>query len=74
MRALLDQMAQAMTTQTQVATIQAQSMMAQANREIETSVNKNSSSMDLHLRDFTRMNPPMLYGSKIIEEPQYFLH
>ena len=62
-----------MSSKSQVVTTQVQAMMAQANREIGTSVNKNSSSMDLHLRDFTRMNPPMFYGSKVNEDHQYFL-
>ena len=62
-----------MATQSQVVTTQAQSMMAQANWEIETSMNKNCSKMDSHLRDFTRMNPLMFYGSKVNEDPQYFI-
>ena len=48
-----------MATQSQVITTQAQAMMAQADREIGTPMNKNSSTMDSHLRDFSRMNPPM---------------
>ena len=62
-----------MATQSQVVTTEAQAMMAQANRQIETSVDKNCSTMDSHLRDFNRMNPPVFYGSKVNEDPQYFL-
>ncbi|TMX03758.1 hypothetical protein EJD97_014376 [Solanum chilense] len=62
---------QVMATQSQVVTTQAQAMMAQANQEIGTPMNKNSSTMDLHLRDFTRMNPPKFYWSKVNEDPQY---
>ena len=29
--------------------------------------------MASHLRDFTRMNPPMYFGSKVDEDPQDFL-
>ena len=29
--------------------------------------------MARRLRDFTRMNPPMYFGSKIDEDPKYFL-
>ena len=38
---------QVMATQSQFVTTQAQAMMAQANRVIETPVNKNSSTMDI---------------------------
>ena len=49
-----------MATQSQVITTQAQAMMARADREIGTPVNKNYSTMASHLKDFSRMNPPML--------------
>lgn len=62
-----------MATHSQVVTIQNQVMMAQSNREIGTHLNKNSSTMASHLRYFTRMNPPMFYGSKVNEERQYIL-
>ena len=64
---------QVISTQCRFVTTQAQAMMAQANREIGNSVNKISSSMDSHLRDFTRMNPPMFCGSKVNEDPQYII-
>ena len=46
--------------------------MAQANWEIGTPLNKNSSTMASHFRDFTRTNPPMFYGSKVNDDHQYF--
>ena len=33
-------------------------------------VNPNFSTTDLCIRDFTRMNPPIFYGSKVEEDPQ----
>ena len=62
-----------MATQSQVITTQTQVVMAQSNWEIGTHLNKNSSTMTSHLRDFTRMNPPMFYGSKVTEDRQYIL-
>ena len=61
-------MIQVMATQSQVVTTQSQAMMAQSIKEIRTPVNKNSSTMDSHLRDFTRMNSPKYYWSKVNED------
>ena len=36
-------------------------------------VNPNFSTTDLCIRDFTRMNPPIFYGSKVEEDPQGFI-
>ncbi|XP_069154426.1 uncharacterized protein [Solanum lycopersicum] len=66
-------MAQAMTTQAQVATIQSQAMTAQANREVAPRVYQQVSTMASRLRDFTRINPPTFYGSKVDEDPHEFL-
>ncbi|TMW92517.1 hypothetical protein EJD97_012944 [Solanum chilense] len=55
------------------AVVPLQDMMAQANWEIGTPVNKNSSTMASHFRGFTIMNPPMFYWSKVNEDHQYFL-
>ena len=51
-RASLLQMDQDITTQ-------AQSIMFQANREVLPQENQHVITMATHLRDFTRMNPPM---------------
>ena len=49
-----------MTNQSQTVATQ-----AQANREVE-----HGSTMTSRLRDFTTMNPPMFYGSKMNEDPK----
>ena len=66
-------MTQAITTQDQVATLQAQFMTAQANREVVPRANKQVSTMASRLRDFTWMNPPTFYGSRVDEYPQEFI-
>ena len=48
-------------------------MMAQVNREVLPRENQHASTMATHLRDFTRINPPMYFGSKVDEDPQDFL-
>ena len=72
-RAILARMAQAMTTQAQVATVQIQATTSQANREVALRVHQQVSIMASPLRDFTRMNPPTFYGSKVDEYPQEFI-
>ncbi|XP_069147184.1 uncharacterized protein [Solanum lycopersicum] len=67
------QMAQAITTQAQDVTTQAQSMTSQANREVVPRANQHIGTMASYLRDFTRMNPPTFYGSKVEEHPQEFI-
>ncbi|TMX05330.1 hypothetical protein EJD97_024530 [Solanum chilense] len=64
MRDILDQMAQAMTTQAQPATVQDQALTAQANRDVAPRLHQQVTTMASCLRDFTRMNPPTFYGSK----------
>ena len=59
-----------MTTQAEVVAFQDQAMEAQANRVIRPHVKQNASTATSRLRDFTRMNPPMFYESKLNEDPQ----
>lgn len=63
-------LAKYLTTQEQVVATQDQAMSIQANREVGPQVQQNSSTTASHLRDFTRMNPHMLYRSKVNELPQ----
>uniref|UniRef100_M1BW26 Polyprotein n=1 Tax=Solanum tuberosum TaxID=4113 RepID=M1BW26_SOLTU len=72
-REALQTLTQLMTTQTQVVTIQGQAITAQANRDVGPWVNPNVSTMTSRLRDFTRMNPPMFFGSKVNEDPLEFV-
>ena len=55
------QMAQDITTQ-------AQAITTQANREVVPPENQHASTMASRLRNFTRLNPLMFYGSKVDEE------
>ncbi|TMW85548.1 hypothetical protein EJD97_022970 [Solanum chilense] len=48
-------------------------MTAQANRQVVPRENQHMSTMVSRLRDFTRMNPPTLYRSKVDEDPQEFI-
>ena len=65
-RATLFQMAQAITTQAQAITVQ-------ANMEIIPREKQHASTMASRLRDFTTMNPPSFLGSKVNEDTQDFL-
>ena len=66
MRAALVQMAQDITTQ-------ANSIIAQATRQGDPRGNLHASTMASRLRDFTRMNPPVYFESRTIEDPQEFV-
>ena len=48
----------------------AQAMTADENREAITRADQQVATMAYHLRDFTRINPPTFYGSKVEEEPK----
>ena len=53
--------------------VQAQAMTTQANRDVAPRPHQQVTTMASNLRDFTRMNPPTFYGSKVDEDPQEFL-
>ena len=65
-RAPMLQMAEDITTQDQDVTIQ-------DNREVVTRENQHASTMARRLRDFTKINPPIFFRSKVDEDPQDLL-
>lgn len=64
-RSSLFKMSQAITTH-------AQAITTQANREVVPRENHASTSASF-LRDFTRINPPLYFGSKVDEDPKDIL-
>ena len=48
-------------------------MMFIENREVVPRPNQHVGTMASHLREFTRMNPPTFYGSKVEEDPHEFI-
>ena len=64
----------AITTQAQAATTKSQAMTAQANRQVVPRPNNQVSTMTFHLRNFTMINPPTFYGSKVEEDPQELIN
>ena len=66
-------MDQGITTQAQSINTQAQGMTARANREVVPQANKHVCTIAFNYRDFKRMNPPTLYGSKVEKDPQEFI-
>ena len=59
-------MAYAITTQTQA-------IMIEDNEEVVPRENQHSITMATRLRDFTQINPHMLFGFKLDKDHQYFL-
>ncbi|WMV08905.1 hypothetical protein MTR67_002290 [Solanum verrucosum] len=51
----------------------ARAMTTQENRDVRPRVNAIENIVALRLRDFTRMNPPTFFGSKVEEDPQNFI-
>ena len=51
----------------------AQDMTTHVTRDIVPRVNALESTITSRLRDFVRMNPPILLDSKVGEDPQEFL-
>ena len=62
-----------MTTKAQAVATQAQTMAAQANKEVGSHGQPNTITMASHLRDFTQMNSPMFFGSKVNEDYEAFI-
>jgi len=52
----------------------AQSMTAQANWKVVVHVNPNVGTVISRVREFTRINPQDLHGSKVDEDPQEFIN
>ena len=70
MRNILAQMDKEMPSQAQAATVQAQSMMAQANRDTALHSHQQVTSMTSRVRDFSRKNPPTLYDLRLMNTPK----
>ena len=69
-RSIVTQMSQSMTTQAQFGMVQAQEMTTQPNWVVAPRPHQQVTTMASCLRDFTGMNPPKFYRSKVDEDPQ----
>ena len=61
------------TTQEQAAMTKAYAMMAQANKEVVPHPHQQVIIRNSRLRDFTQMNPPTFYMSKVDKDPRQFI-
>ena len=61
--------AQAMTSQDNFVTSQVKVMTFQVNREVGPRVPQHANTKVSHLREFTRMSPPMFFWSRSNEDP-----
>ena len=50
-----------------------QALATQVARDTRVKVNPNASTTSSRITDFTRMNPPTCFGSKVMEDPQGFI-
>ena len=66
-------MAQAITTKAQDTTTQSQVMTAQSNWEVIPRAHQQIATITSRLRDFTKINPPTFYESKVEEDPKISL-
>ena len=51
-----------------------QVLATQVARDTRVQVNPNDNTAASGIRDFTSVNPPTLYGSKVEEDPQRFFY
>ena len=73
MRDILYQMAKAMSTQAQAATVQVEATLAQANQDVAPRPHQQVTTMASRLRDFTRIKPTTFDGSTFYEYSQELL-
>ena len=73
MRAILDQTDLAMTTQEQATTFKPQAMTDQDNLNVAPHPHQQVTNMVSRLRDFTWINLPTFYGTKVDEDPKEFV-
>ena len=62
-----------MTSQSNVVTSRVKAMTTQVNREVGPRVPQHANIMASCLREFTRVSPPMFFGSRLDEDPQDFI-
>ena len=48
-------------------------LVAQVSRDTKVQLVPNAITIASRIRDFTRMNPPTFFGSKVEEDPQGFI-